>query len=78
MCIRDSDIINGLLPDGARDFLMASVLIPVAKPDGGVRPIAIPECLYKLASLYTLQQVRDALPAIFEPIQFGVGVPGGA
>jgi hypothetical protein len=72
------DIINGLLPNAAREYIMASVLIPVSKPDGGVRPIAVPESLYKLSALYSLELVRGSLPSIFEPIQFGVGVPGGA
>ena len=57
---------------------MASLLIPGAKDDGGVRPIAISECFYKLASMYAMALVGDSLPAIFEPIQLGVGAKGGA
>ena len=33
---------------------------------------------YRLASIYALDLVRDALPKIFEPIQLGVGSTGGS
>jgi Reverse transcriptase (RNA-dependent DNA polymerase) len=56
---------------------MASLLIARAKASGGVRPIAISESFYKLATMYAVSLVKTALPAIFEPIQFGVGAPGG-
>ena len=72
------DILNGVLDANSRSLLMASLLIPGAKDDGGVRPIAISECFYKLASMYAMALVRDSLPAIFEPIQLGVGAKGGA
>ena len=71
------DILNGVLDANSRSLLMASLLIPGAKDDGGVRPIAISECFYKLASMYAMALVRDSLPAIFEPIQLGVGAKGG-
>ena len=37
------DIINGNLPEPARQYLLASRLVGLNKPDGGVRPIAIGE-----------------------------------
>ena len=72
------DILNGVLDANSRSLLMASLLIPGTKDDGGVRPIAISECFYKLASMYAMALVRDSLPAIFEPMQLGVGAKGGA
>ena len=50
----------------------------MGKPDGGVRPIAVSEVFYRLASTYALGLVRDVLPQIFEPIQLGVGSIGGS
>jgi len=72
------DMLNGHLPDQARAYLTCSVLIPVSKPGGGIRPIAVSEVFYRLTSLYALHLVRDLLPKIFEPIQLGVGSVGGS
>jgi len=72
------DMLNGHLPDQARAYLTCSVLIPVSKPGGGIRPIAVSEVFYRLTSLYALHLVRDLLPKIFEPIQLGVGSIGGS
>jgi len=72
-----ADIINGTLDDQARSLLLSGLLIPVRKDDGGVRPIAISECFYKLATMYAVNLVSADLPAIFEPIQLGVGAVGG-
>ena len=71
-------MLNGHLSHQARAYLTCSVLIPVSKPGGGIRPIAVSEVFYRLTSLYELHLVRDLLPKIFEPIQLGVGCPGGA
>ena len=78
LCALVADILNGYLPDQARAYLTCSVLIPVNKPGGGIRPIAVSEVFYRLASIYALDLVRDALPKIFEPIQLGVGSTGGS
>ena len=60
-----SDMLNGHLPDQARAYLTCSILIPVSKPGGGIRPIAVSEVFYRLTSLYALHLVRDLLPKIF-------------
>jgi hypothetical protein len=72
------DMINGNLGPQARSYLMASRLIPLGKEGGGVRPIAINETFYKLATHYVLSLVKPILPDIFEPIQLGIGARGGA
>jgi hypothetical protein len=47
-------------------------------PSGdGVRPIAIGETFYKLAALHAITSVSSILADILQPIQFGVGIPGG-
>ena len=67
------DMINGNLSDQAHEYLMASRLIPLHKSGGRVRPIAVNETFYKLATLYAMSLVKPKFPGIFEPIQLGVG-----
>ena len=58
-----------------RDLLTASRLIALKKKDGGIRPIAIGDMLYRVATktiLATLYQDGMLLPN-----QLGVGSPGG-
>ena len=73
-----SDICNGFLPSSARDWLLGSKLIAIPKLDNGVRPISIGEALYRLASAYLSDLVSPSLPRVFDSIQKGVGVSGGA
>jgi hypothetical protein len=69
------DIANGLFTGEVRDRLLASRLIPLRKPNGDIRPIAIGEVLYRMAALYTLSLFKSS--ACFKRIQYGVGLPGG-
>ena len=62
-----------VISDRARAYLTCSLLIPVNKSGGGIRPIAVSEVFYRLACIYALELVRDVLPDVFEPIQLGVG-----
>jgi len=78
LCSLVVDMLNGHLPDRARAYLTCSLLIPVNKPGGGIRPIAVSEVFYRLACVYALELVRDVLPDVFEPIQLGVGSVGGS
>ena len=71
------DIISGTLPDSCRTLLLSSILIAADKDNGGIRPIAMGEAFYKIASLYVLSLVRDDIPSILEPIQLGLS-PGGS
>ena len=77
LCLLVQDILNGHLDAVSRSFLLASLLIPVGKANGGVRPVAVSECFYKLATMYALASVRHTFLSLFEPIQLGVGSPGG-
>lgn len=58
-----------------RDLLCASSLTPLAKPGGGVRPIAVGSYFYRLIVKAALK-AKDSTPALLET-QFGVGTPGG-
>jgi len=54
------------------------VLIPVLKPNGSIRPVAMGEILYKTAALYAISLIKDELPKLFPRIQLGVSVSGGS
>jgi hypothetical protein len=58
-----------------RSFLCTSRLIALDKPDGGVRPIAVGELVYRLCTKAILRHSfrADSL----SPCQFGVGTRGG-
>ena len=72
------DIINGELPDEARELLLASRLVALSKPSGGCRPIAVGEQLYRLAAIVAVSGVSEAAAPLLAPHQYGVGVPAGA
>ena len=71
------DIIAGAIPPSCRSLLVSSILVAVDKDSGGIRPIAMGEYFYKLASLYALSLVRLDIPSILEPIQLALS-PGGS
>jgi hypothetical protein len=57
------------------DLLCASRLIGLQKPDGGVRPIAIGDLIYKVALKAIL--LTSFRPSMLLPNQLGVSTPGG-
>ena len=64
---------------GPRRLWARSKVLPLEKKDGGIRPIAIGESWLRLLSGYVARQEAPRLAcSVFAPIQFGVGVPGGA
>ena len=72
------DIINGNLPDTARQLLLASRAIGLGKPDNGIRPIAIGELFYRLAGVIAVRKIAMTAGKLLGPHQFGVGVANGA
>jgi hypothetical protein len=70
-------ICNGTLPIGLRDYLLPSNLIPLSKPNGGIRPIAVGEIFWRAAANYLLSQNRGTIRGVLSPHQFGCAVPGG-
>ena len=70
-----NDILSGAIPHS--DLLLASRLIALEKPHGGVRPIAIGEAFLRVASICALSTVQTAAD-LLAPLQVGVGIPGGA
>ena len=72
------DIINGNLPDRARELLLASRLVALTKAVGKYRPIAVGELFPRLAGKLAMNKVTSAAAALLAPHQLGVGVPCGA
>ena len=80
----------GKLNTVAVDYLTASTLVALYKPDGegglkmvdglpDIRPIAVPETLYRIAALCGLELVKDtAVRHLVDMQQLGVSVPCGA
>ena len=68
-------LLAGSLPGYAE--LLDSDGLPLLKPNGGIRPIAIGETWLRLACLCAVHKLCDLGPS-FAPLQNGVGVPGGA
>jgi hypothetical protein len=57
--------------------LFNSRLLPIAKPTGGILPIAIGKVWYRLAALCALAARPDAGKSL-SPLQLGVGIRGGS
>jgi hypothetical protein len=66
-------VLQGSAP--GQSMLCTSRLTPLAKPDGGIRPIAVGELLYRLVVKVILR--HTARPDMLLPFQFGVGSTGG-
>ena len=73
------DIVNGELPDDARQLLLASRLVALTKPNSdGYRPIAVGELFYRLAAIVAVRRVSTAAARLLAPHQYGMGVAAGA
>jgi hypothetical protein len=59
----------------ARQLLCMSRLTPLLKADGGIRPIAVGELIYRLIGKILVRHYSS--PSMLSPWQFGVGTPGG-
>jgi Reverse transcriptase (RNA-dependent DNA polymerase) len=67
-------LINGL--GGSPVPWNSALLLPISKPTGGVRPIAIAGVWSRIASIILARKFAPV--AILSPLQFGVGVKSGA
>ena len=71
--------VKGLLPQRQAYYWSGANLTPLAKPDGGVRPVAVGETLRRLAGKALLATaVAKAQVADLQPVQVGVGVRAAA
>ena len=71
-------LFSGKMAPEITEALGSCTLIALAKPDGGIRPIAIGEVLRRLASRAVCHQWKESLGIRFSPFQYGVQTKGGA
>ena len=71
-------LVNGRVPASVAEVLASSRLLALAKPNSGVRPIAIGEVWTRLASRAAMLHFRDDFQELLAPYQLGVAVPGGS
>ena len=69
---------SGEVPAEVRGWLCGASLTAVPKPSGGHRPIAVGESMRRLTAKALASTVAPAMRELFEPVQLGVGTPGGA
>ena len=66
----------GNLPEWCAPWISGAKLIPLLKPNGGIRPIAVGEVLRRLTSKVLQAQLSDQLADLLAPVQLGVGIRG--
>jgi hypothetical protein len=72
-------LINGELPDDARQLLLTSRLVALNKPNSdGYRPIAVGELFYRLAAIVAVRRVSTEAAQLLAPHQYGMSVAAGA
>ena len=69
-------LVNGKA--GPASIWLASRLIPIKKGAGGIRPIAVTDCWIRFLAGFLAKKFAPDAAQAFAPLQFGVGVPGGA
>src|SRR4051794_26020724 len=72
-----ADIIDGRLPEEAKQYLLSSHLIPLPKDDNRIRPISIGEIFYRVAAYIAIDSISEVIGTVLSPIQLGVGIKGG-
>ena len=79
ICTLLHDIVNGRLPDLAREVLLQGLLLGIPKDadEDSVRPIAIGDAFYKAACLHQLHLIRKELGVLFEPLQLAICAENG-
>lgn len=70
-------LLAGSLDPKLAQFVNAAPVYPIAKKDGGIRPIVVPEVWRRLVSKVAAAQVAADANAYLSPLQNGVAVKGG-
>jgi len=70
-------LLAGSAPAGIAAFLAGAPVTALAKPDSGIRPIAVGEILRRLVGKCASASVVPRLGKEFQPLQVGVGTRGG-
>ena len=70
-------MLDGRLPLQAASFIASAPLTALAKPEGGIRPIAVGEILRRLVSKVAMSQIVNDGVSYLNPLQVGVASNGG-
>lgn len=70
-------LIAGSLPVDCRPLMLPSLLIPVETAPGKIRPIAIGQCFYRIASSLSIRKIAPKLRSILKHHQYAVAVRAG-
>ncbi len=65
------------VPQELRSYFAGGALIPLSKPNGGVRPITVGGVLRRLASKCAMHHFHQVFARLLEPIQLAAGTPHG-
>jgi ribonuclease HI len=71
------DIVNGNLSTSAIDIIASAVSVATDKGGDQVRPLAVPEVLYKVAAMFVIASIEQHMPSLFSTIQLGCGTRSG-
>ncbi len=75
-------IINTLLagkaPEGCAEWIAGARLFAIKKKSQGIRPIASGDVTRRLVAKVCCTHMQGQAKHVFQPFQFGVGIPGGA
>ena len=76
------DIAEGNLSPEATDIITSAVSVATDKSGGNpnsnqVRPLAVPEILYKLAAMFVISSIEQHMSTLFPTIQLGCGIKNG-
>jgi hypothetical protein len=71
-------MLRGDVPAEIRPYIAGAPVIPLAKKDGGIRPIAIGEIFRRLVSKIANFHAMSRTKEYFARRQFGVGIKTGA
>ena len=72
LCHMLRDVINGEVANSVRVRLTRCRIIALAKPNNGIRPVAMGDTLLKICGCILLERHASSLTKIFQPIQRGI------
>ncbi|KAL0225229.1 hypothetical protein RCL1_003141 [Eukaryota sp. TZLM3-RCL] len=67
-----------IVSQSAPNEMCSSRLVALSKPGGGVRPIAVGDCLFRILSMLLFKRIALAAKDFLLPFQFGIGTIDGA
>ena len=65
LCKKWIAVNHQFIPEHLRPYFFGARLIPIAKKDGGIRPIAIGTIFHKLISSAIMCNLKEKLPSTF-------------